>query len=157
MDFYTGNGVRLIFDSVCESVPTYTTRGPIARAADAVRLLQEAALAPLEREALFVILLDARHRAIAAQVVSVGDVASCGATPRSLFRSAVAANASSIILCHNHPTGVVDPSPEDQALTDRVRTAGTLLGIPLLDHVIVGAHSFYSFADSRTHPFEVIS
>lgn len=58
--------------------------------------------------------------------------------PREIFKAAVLSNAAAIILCHNHPSGDPAPSPEDIALTARVRNAGQLIGIDVLDHIIIG-------------------
>ncbi|GJL60313.1 MAG: hypothetical protein NPIRA03_31700 [Nitrospirales bacterium] len=65
----------------------------------------------------------------------------------SVYKAALLANAAAIIGVHNHPSGNPNPSPEDHALNKRLSEAGTVLGIRLLDHVIIGEHRHYSFAD----------
>ncbi len=69
--------------------------------------------------------------------------------PRELFRKAIKSKGViSIIITHNHPSGRLDPSPEDKAKTKQLVEAGRILGIQLLDHLIIGEKGFYSFADS---------
>jgi DNA repair protein RadC len=64
-----------------------------------------------------------------------------------IFKEAILSTACSIVLCHNHPSGRVLPSPEDNSLTDRVAKAGKLLDIRLSDHLIIGEDAYYSYAD----------
>jgi DNA repair protein RadC len=71
--------------------------------------------------------------------------------PREVFGPAVALAATAIIVAHNHPSGDPTPSANDRAVTDRLRQAGELLGIPLLDHVVIGDARYYSFADEASH------
>ena len=59
--------------------------------------------------------------------------------PREVFRIAIADNAASIVIAHNHPSGCVVPSPEDLELTERLVKAGSIIGIPILDHIIIGS------------------
>ena len=68
--------------------------------------------------------------------------------PREVFRCAIREAAASIILVHNHPSGDPTPSPEDEALTSRLRAAGCLLGIGVLDHVVIGLGRWLSFAET---------
>lgn len=70
--------------------------------------------------------------------VSIGTIDQTLANPREVFRTAIVQNATGIILAHNHPSGRCEPSPEDLATTKRMVKAGVLLGIPVLDHIIVG-------------------
>ncbi|WP_432709525.1 JAB domain-containing protein, partial [Pedobacter sp.] len=69
------------------------------------------------------------------------------ADPKLIFISALKAAASSIILCHTHPSGEMRPSNEDIKLTKRIVDGGKLLDIPVMDHLIISRHQFYSFAD----------
>jgi DNA repair protein RadC len=76
--------------------------------------------------------------------VSRGSVDSTPVEPREVFKAAVLVNASAIVLVHNHPSGDPSPSAADLALTARIREAGELLGIELLDHVIIGHDGRYA-------------
>ena len=80
-------------------------------------------------------------------VCSVGTVGSALVHPREVFKIAILANAAAVILVHNHPSGDPLPSGEDKQITKRIKEAGELMGISVLDHVILGDERFYSFAD----------
>jgi DNA repair protein RadC len=95
-----------------------------------------------------VVLLNAKHRAIGINTVSIGTLTASLVHAREVFRPAVTLPTAAVILAHNHPSGDSSPSTEDIELTRRLRQAGELLGIPVLDHVILGDGQHYSFADS---------
>jgi len=80
--------------------------------------------------------------------VSRGTLNSSIVHPRDVFRDAVRESAAAVILLHNHPSGDPRPSAEDRALTRRLVEVGQTLGIRVLDHVIVGADEYYSFAEN---------
>jgi DNA repair protein RadC len=85
-----------------------------------------------------VLLLDARHRVLHARILTRGTVDASPAHPRDVFREAALAGAAGVVLFHNHPSGDPTPSAEDLALTKRLRLAGELMGIEVIDHVILG-------------------
>jgi DNA repair protein RadC len=91
--------------------------------------------------------LDAQHRIQSDVLVSRGILNSALAHPREVFRHAIAENAFAVILVHNHPSGDPDPSPEDRLMTTQIVLSGQVLGIPVLDHIIVGRGRFTSFAE----------
>jgi DNA repair protein RadC len=76
--------------------------------------------------------------------VSVGSLSASIVHPREVFQPAVAASAAGLIVAHNHPSGDPEPSPEDVAVTRRLREAGELLGIELVDHVVVAGRGYVS-------------
>lgn len=80
-------------------------------------------------------------------VVSVGTASASLVHPREVFAEALRRNASALIVSHNHPSGDPSPSPDDLAVTRRLRQAGELLGIQLRDHIIVGADCYESLAE----------
>ena len=92
----------------------------------------------LEQETFLALLLDGKHRLLRAVRVSEGTLTTSLVHPREVFRAAVRESAAAVIVVHNHPSGDPEPSQEDLEVTRRLREAGVLLGIPLLDHVIVG-------------------
>jgi DNA repair protein RadC len=98
-------------------------------------------------EVFLVVLLDVKHRLSQDACVSVGILNGSLIHPREVFATAVAKRAASIVLVHNHPSGDPFPSPEDREVTQRLRSAGEIVGIPVLDHVIIGSCSFYSFRE----------
>ena len=90
------------------------------------------------REHFRVLFLSVRHIPIGIHTVSIGCLTSSIVHPRELFRPAIVAGASGLVLSHNHPSGEPEPSTEDLALTRRLAAAGSLLGIEILDHIITG-------------------
>ena len=101
----------------------------------------------LDREQFLVCCLDAKNVSIGVNIVSIGSLTLSIVHPREVFKPAILLNACAIIAVHNHPSGDPTPSVEDRTLTTRLREAGDLLGIRLLDHLILGDDRFYSFAD----------
>jgi DNA repair protein RadC len=99
------------------------------------------------RENFFVVLLDVRSRVMGLQQVSTGVVDSAPVHPREVFGPAVRESAVAVVIAHNHPSGDPSPSKQDHDVTQRLKAAGTLLGIDVLDHVVVGTDRYYSFAD----------
>ena len=95
-------------------------------------------------ETFGVLALDVRHRLRHETVISMGCLTSSVVHPREVFQAAVVARAAALILFHNHPSGDPEPSAEDLALTRRLASAGTLMGIEVLDHLVLGAASFVS-------------
>ena len=118
---------------------------PISQSNDVARLCAD--MLRLDREEFRVLLLNAKHRVMGVHTVSVGSLTVSIVHPREVYKAAILANAAAIIGIHNHPSGNPDPSPEDHALTKRLSEAGKILGITLLDHVIIGQNTHYSFAD----------
>lgn len=101
----------------------------------------------LDREQFLVCCLDAKNVSIGVNIVSIGSLTLSIVHPREVFKPAILLNACAIIAVHNHPSGDPTPSNEDRALTTRLREAGDVLGIKLLDHLILGGDRLYSFAD----------
>jgi len=91
--------------------------------------------------------LDVRHRLRREVVVSVGCLTSSLVHPREVFQEAVVSRAAALILFHNHPSGDPEPSVEDLSLTRRLTAAGTLMGIEILDHLVLGAGRFVSLKE----------
>ena len=93
--------------------------------------------------------LSTRQHVLAYHELSRGTVDGTIMHPRDIFKAALLANASAVILGHNHPSGDVTPSPDDLAITGRIAAAGVLMGIELADHVIVSADGkYWSFKES---------
>ncbi len=120
---------------------------PVFRSpADTARyLLPRYSLRPVETFGLLA--LDVRRRLKHEAVVSVGCLTASLVHPREVFREAVAARAAALVLFHNHPSGDPEPSAEDLSLTRRLVSAGTLLGIEVLDHLVLGAGRFVSLKE----------
>ena len=99
-----------------------------------------------DREVFSVMLLDVKNRVIGINVVSIGSLSASVVHPREVFKAAILANAASIILTHNHPSGESKPSREDISITARLVQVGRMMDIPVLDHIIIGDGSGESFS-----------
>ena len=94
-----------------------------------------------------ILLLNRRNRVLGVVNISQGGLSSAIADPKVIFATALKSCASGIILAHNHPSGEIDPSREDIALTNKIKAGAELLDLKVLDHLIISKDSFYSFAD----------
>ncbi len=128
---------------------------PIHSPKDVIKLLGEK-LCELDREVVCVINLKSNGIPINCNFVSIGAVDFCLTHPRELLKSSILSNAASMIIIHNHPSGSLNPSKEDVALTDRMLKVCNLVEIPLLDHVIVGGDNsmYFSFKEKDMLRFE---
>jgi DNA repair protein RadC len=120
----------------------------IRGSADASRMLATY-LDGVDREHFVVLLLDQKNQVIGIHTVSMGSLTASVVHPREVYKAAILANAAAIICGHNHPSGDTQPSREDRMLTHRLVSAGKLLGINVLDHIIIGgAGRYFSFVDA---------
>jgi DNA repair protein RadC len=121
---------------------------PFRDAGDVAKYLVRQGYADRDREAFIVLLLDVKHRVIAEEVISIGILDGSLIHPREVFKAAVAGSAAAILIVHNHPSGDPSPSGQDREVTNRLRKAGEILGIPVVDHVIIGSTGeYFSFRD----------
>jgi DNA repair protein RadC len=100
------------------------------------------------RECFLVMNLDHKMYVNSWRLVSIGTVSEAMIHPREVFAGAILSNASAIIVAHNHPSGTLVPSKEDKAATQRLKEAGEIIGIDVLDHVIIGSPGYYSFKEA---------
>ncbi len=96
------------------------------------------------QERFAVVLLDIKHRLLGTHVISIGTATETIAHPRDIFREVIRQGATRVIVAHNHPSGSVEPSREDMELTRQLLAGANLLGIPLLDHLILGNGEYSS-------------
>lgn len=101
-----------------------------------------------KKECFIIVLLDQKNKVIRDVTISEGSLTSTVVHPREVFSPAVRESAASVILLHNHPSGDPSPSQEDRTMTKRLVHAGNIMGIPVLDHVIIGSESYFSFTDA---------
>ncbi len=99
------------------------------------------------REEVWVLMLDARHRPICCETVAVGSINSSRLTPRDVLAPALRAGSAALVVAHNHPSGDPAPSRADRVVTEALRTAAALIGIPMLDHIVVAARAHHSFRE----------
>ena len=101
-----------------------------------------------EQEHFLCLSLNGAHEVKFIRVVSIGLVNRTLVHPREIFSDPLKDRAAAIIIAHNHPSGNLDPSEEDTAITARIKSAGEILGIQLLDHIIFTGSGYYSFLES---------
>ena len=120
-----------------------------AQAQPLIRKLIETQGQP-DREQFCVVLLNAKNEIIGLNIVSTGDLLSATVHPREVLKPAILANACSMVLCHNHPSEILSPSPEDIAITERIIRASKVIGIQVHEHLIISTQSdrYFSFADN---------
>jgi len=109
--------------------------------------LMKPELMDLPKEEFWIVLLNRANRVIKKEQISSGGISGTVADPKIIFKAALDQYASSVILIHNHPSGNLKPSQTDINLTNKMKEAGKLLEIPVLDHIIFGDESYMSFAD----------
>jgi len=108
-------------------------------------------LASADREMLLSIMLTTSNHLIGVEIVSIGSLGSTQTSPREVFKSAILSNANSIVLCHNHPSGVLSPSSCDYSITEEMVKAGKLLGVIVADHIIVSHVGYKSLREDDNH------
>ncbi len=101
----------------------------------------------LEHEVFAVIFLDSQHRLIAIKEMFRGTVSQTSVYPREVVKMALQLNAGAVVLAHNHPSGVAEPSRADEFLTQSLKTALALVDVRVLDHLVVGGTDVVSFAE----------
>lgn len=104
-------------------------------------------LSGVDREHLILATLNTKNIITSLTTVSIGSLNSAIVHPREVFKTAILANADTIILAHNHPSGDPNPSKEDIDTTNRIKECGKLLGIELLDHIILGDSTYVSLKE----------
>ena len=100
-----------------------------------------------KNEKFYAVFLNTKNRIIRVKQISVGSLTASVVHPRSVFNAAIVSNSASFLVAHNHPSGDPYPSTEDRNLTRALEEGGNILGIPLLDHVVIGDGVWYSFKE----------
>ena len=95
-----------------------------------------------------VVMLDTKHRLVRIKTISIGSLDTTVVHPREVFREAVLASAAALVLFHNHPSGDPTPSPDDLVLTTRMVSAGTVMGIDVVDHLILADQRYFSLVEA---------
>jgi DNA repair protein RadC len=126
-------------------------RKKIGSSRDVFEIFQ-ADMADSQYEEFWILLLNRANKIMKKVKISDGGVSGTVADPKRIFRAAMDSMASSIILCHNHPSGNITPSNADIALTKKISNAADYFDMVVLDHIIIGDGNFYSFADNGRMP-----
>ncbi len=113
----------------------------------AVRKFLQYSIGAAEREHFSVMFLDSQHRMIETEVMFSGTVNATSVYPREVVKRALSLNSASVIFCHNHPSGILEPSRADEMLTQQLKTALALVDVRVLDHIIVSSSGSISFAE----------
>ena len=122
-------------------------RGDALSSPDTVKRYLACKLGNREAECFCVLFLDNRHRVIEFEELFQGTLNGCAVYPREVAKRALTLNAAALILAHNHPSGIPDPSKADEQLTSRLTEALGLFDIRILDHFIIGGADIVSFAE----------
>ena len=141
--------IRQVISKLANEVaegPTVFTR-EATRTADSAHNVFRQVLGHQSAEEFWVLLLNGKHCPLGLAQVSVGTLTTSLVHPREVFGPAVRIGAAALIVAHNHPSGDPEPSAEDLAVTTRLIEVGKLLGIPVLDHLILGADDFVSLRE----------
>ena len=100
-----------------------------------------------DREMFIVLGLDSKNKPVYREINSIGTLNSSLVHPREVFKKAIMMSCNAIIVAHNHPSDEPEPSNEDKLVTENLKQAGEILGIPLLDHIIISKNTEYSFKE----------
>ena len=120
---------------------------PVFGSPQAVKDYLQMRLGALPHEVFAVLFLDAQHRLIACEELFRGTLTQTSVYPREVVKCALTLNAASVILAHNHPSGVLEPSHADELLTQSLKGSLNLIDVRVLDHVVVSRHGALSFAE----------
>ncbi len=100
-----------------------------------------------KREKFIVLFLDSQHHVLATEILFEGSLNTSAVYPREVVTRVIEIGCAAVILAHNHPSGVIDPSSSDRAVTKKLQTALTAIDVDVLDHIIVGGSDYFSFSD----------
>ncbi len=127
---------------------TAKERQKIGCSYDAYKVLKEIWSGQIDvREEMVVLLLDRSNKLLGYSVLSTGGITGTVADVRLIFSTALNSLATSIVISHNHPSGNINPSGNDVNLTKKIKEAGAIMDIQLMDHIIISNDDYYSFAD----------
>ena len=101
------------------------------------------------QEKFIALFLDIKNNLITYETIFIGTLSNATIHPREIFKAAIKNSASKIIIMHNHPTGNSNPSTADINLTKKLTEIGELMSIPIIDHIIIGYHNYYSFMENK--------
>lgn len=133
-------GLRAASEPLSAARPIHNSRDVHAAVAPRLR--------PAQSEHFLAIALDAKNRPLRQILIALGGLTSCALTPADAFRPVLREPAAGVIFVHNHPSGEPSPSDDDIAMTRRLCATGRLVGLKVLDHIIVGGDSYFSFLDA---------
>ena len=131
--------------------PQVRTQGQKIRSSMDIVNLYFPMLSDLKKEHCVAVYLDTRHKIIADEIITIGLINQSLIHPREILYGAIRNLAQSFVILHNHPSGDATPSKSDIDVTKRLVKAGELMGIPLIDHVIIAHHGWWSWREKKIH------
>ena len=152
-DLESGERVSIVQIQMEKTDKSLCRGGPLNRP-EAVTDMVKPIFDKADREVFAVLSLDAKLFPVAFEVAAVGGIASCIVDVPNIFKHAILRNAAHVLCVHNHPSGDSTPSAEDLQITKRIKLAGDLLGISLIDHIIIGEDTYYSFKEQGNLRFK---
>jgi DNA repair protein RadC len=139
--------LQAVLELARRSLTEQLQSGILLSAPQPVRQYLQLSLGRKNHECFVVLFLDARNRLIKTEELSRGTLTHASVYPREVVKSALSSNAAAVILAHNHPSGIAEPSTSDLMLTETLKSALELMEISVLDHLIVAGANSYSFAE----------
>ena len=139
--------IRPVFEEIAinEEMAKYLNGNSIKNSRDIYELFSY--LSKETKEHFIAIHLDTKNKIICVETVSIGSLVSSVVHPREVFKSVLLSSAASIAVVHNHPSGTPEPSQDDIQITKRLKEAGNFLGIPVIDHIIIGDGCYISLIE----------
>ncbi|WP_287715122.1 JAB domain-containing protein [Blautia sp.] len=136
------NGLKMVSIRLVDDPPIYSEE-KVENPKDAVQLLLKE-FDSVDRKLFFVLNLQTNGQVINVNIASMGTLNNCLLSPREIFKSSILSNAANVVLMHNHPSGDCTPSKQDVLVTERLVACGELIGIPVMDHIILGRGTYLS-------------
>lgn len=139
--------LQAVFELARRALEEELQAGALLNAPATVKNYLQLMLAHKDHEAFLVLFLDAQNRLLASEEMFRGTLTRASVYPREVVKATLAHNAANVILAHNHPSGVAEPSMADDTLTQALQAALTLVDVQVLDHFVVAGNQIYSFAE----------
>ena len=139
--------LQAVLEMSCRYLDEEMKRGDALTSPTATRRFLQARLRDRRQEVFALLLLDNQHRVVHFTELFWGTIDAASVYPREVVQTVLKYNAAAVILCHNHPSGVAEPSRADRSLTDRICAALGLIDVRVLDHLVIGDGETVSFAE----------
>ena len=141
--------VRAIMEMARRAMAEQLVRETVMENADVAKRYVASQLANMSNERFCILMLDSQHRLISFNTLFQGTINQASVHPRVIVQEVLRLNAAAVILCHNHPSGIAEPSGSDLRITKRIQDALALIDVAVLDHLIVGSGSVVSLAERQ--------
>jgi len=139
--------LQAVLELSCRHLKEQADSGKVASSSNAVKNYLQANLSGQDRELFHVLFLDAQNKIIASETLFYGTLTTASVYPREIIKRVLELNAASLILAHNHPSGIAEPSDADVQVTQQIASAAALVDVRVLDHMVVGKGEVTSLAE----------